>query len=162
MSITAHWLRGSDASSHLLNWACHACLSLSSPRRAPPDTASLLLQTAAATSRVGTSMATATKAMQAAGIASDPRKVQQTMMEFSKENAKMEAAQGGSGAHVWQSRHIPWAFSPSAVFAMPWLVHPSGRMAASAWLKAQESQPVHPARPRSSSSIKSCFDHAKS
>eukprot|EP00891_Asterochloris_glomerata_P001898 jgi/Astpho2/1898/Aster-00417 len=51
------------------------------------------ITTAAATSRVGTSMATATKAMQAAGIASDPRKVQQTMMEFSKENAKMEAAQ---------------------------------------------------------------------
>ncbi len=72
-------------------------------------------------------MATATKAMQAAGIASDPRKVQQTMMEFSKENAKMEAAQGESevltfhyAANLASLYNLPSGVLPSMVGAPLW------------------------------------------
>ncbi|KAK9820266.1 hypothetical protein WJX72_008298 [[Myrmecia] bisecta] len=48
--------------------------------------------TASATSTVGNSMATASKAMAAVGVAMDPQKMQQTMQQFSKESAKMDMA----------------------------------------------------------------------
>lgn len=49
-------------------------------------------QTAAATAAVGTSMQTATQAMQKIGQATNPQKMAQDMMHFQRENEKMNVA----------------------------------------------------------------------
>lgn len=48
------------------------------------------ITTAAATAKVGESMAGASKVMEQFGKVQDPQKVAQTMQQFQKENAKME------------------------------------------------------------------------
>ena len=50
------------------------------------------LQTAAATSTVGQSMATAGKAMEGMNAVNDPVRMQQTMQQFAKQNAQMDMA----------------------------------------------------------------------
>lgn len=50
----------------------------------------LSVTTAASTATVGASMATAGKAMAQMGVAADAKKMQQQVMAFSRENAKME------------------------------------------------------------------------
>lgn len=50
----------------------------------------LSVTSAATAATVGASMASAGKAMAAVGAAADPRKMQQQMQQFSRENAKME------------------------------------------------------------------------
>ena len=55
-----------------------------------PERFSMDVQTSSATSAVAQSMGTASKAMAAVGAANNPQEIQKIMMQFQKENAKMD------------------------------------------------------------------------